>query len=120
MPTFDQDEIVKTVKDTLYAVVGAGVLTAEHLDKLRVELAERLSVQLEAGKGHVDQLAATFDRQVRSADARVQVVVEQIDGVLEGAQDRLPEQAGEVLAAARRAGAAARQQVRGLVLRDAA
>jgi hypothetical protein len=43
MPQFEQNDIVKLVKNTAYAVVGAGVLAAEQLDKCREDLVERFS-----------------------------------------------------------------------------
>jgi histone H3/H4 len=45
MPQLDRDEIVKIAKDAAYAVVGVGVLAVEQLDKVRQELAERVSTE---------------------------------------------------------------------------
>jgi hypothetical protein len=45
MPQLDRDEIVKVAKDAAYAVVGVGVLAVEQLDKVRQELAERVSTE---------------------------------------------------------------------------
>jgi hypothetical protein len=120
MATFDQDEILKNVKDAVYAAVGAGVLTAEQLEKLWAELTTRLSAQLDAGRSQAEGVVTAFESRLRGVDSHVQVVVHQIDALLDEVQERLPEQAGEVVARARKAGADARQQVRSLLRLDAA
>ena len=43
MPQLHRDELTKLLHDTLYATVGVGVLTVQHLDQARRQLAERLS-----------------------------------------------------------------------------
>src|SRR5262245_33829535 len=120
MSTNASDEIVKTVKDAVYATVGAGVLAFEQLEARRTELRSRLVAQVGAGRNHADHLVAALQDGARRADARVVVVVERIDAVLDDVQTRLPAPVGDVLAKARETGADVRDQVRALIVRDAA
>jgi hypothetical protein len=117
MPTIDRDDLVaqisKVLQDTFYATVGAGVLTVQHLDGIRRQVTEQLSdrfgTQLDAGKDQVAQLARAVEEQLRSVDDRVKVLEGQIDTLLDSLQGRLPEQAGEALARARKVSADARR-----------
>jgi hypothetical protein len=120
MSTNASDEIVKTVKDAVYATVGAGVLAFEQVEKRRSELRSRFAAQVGAGRNHADRVVAALQDGARRADARVEVVVERIDAVLDDVQARLPAPAGDVFAKARQTGADVRHQVRVFVLRDAA
>jgi hypothetical protein len=120
MSTFDQDEIVKTVKDAAYATVGAGVLAFEQLEQRRTELRSRLAAQVGAGRNHADHVVAALQDAARRADARVEVFVERIDAVLDDLQERLPAPVSEVVAKARETTGDVRHQVRGFVVRDAA
>jgi hypothetical protein len=120
MTTFDQDEIVKIMKNTVYAAVGAGVLTVEQLDKLRADLTASLSAQLDVGRGQLEGVVTAFEDRFRGVDERVQAMVQRIEDTLDDVEQRLPDQAGEVLARARKASTDARAQVKSLLRRDAA
>jgi prophage DNA circulation protein len=117
MPTTDRDDLVaqisKALQDAFYATVGAGVLTVQHLDGIRRQVTEQLSdrfgTQLDAGKDQVAQLVQAVEEQLRSVDDRVKVLEGQIDTLLDSVQGRLPEQAGEALARARKVSADARR-----------
>ncbi len=121
MPTADRDDvtakmtaqITRALQDAFYATVGAGVLTAQHLDGLRRQVTEQLSdrfgTQLGVGKDQIAQLVQTVEEQLRSVDDRVKVLEGQLDTLLDSVQGRLPEQAGEALARARKASADARR-----------
>jgi hypothetical protein len=120
MSTFDQDQIVKNVKDAAYATVGAGVLAFEQLEARRAELRSRLAAQVGAGRNHVDRLLAALHDGARRADARGEIVVERIEAALDDVQARLPAPVSDVVARARETGADVRHQVRAFILRDAA
>ena len=117
MPTSDRDDVVaqitKTLQDAFYATVGAGVLTAQQLDGLRRQITDQLSdrfgTQFGVGKDQIAQLVLTVEEQLRSVDDRVKVVEGQLDTLLDTVQGRLPEQAGEALARARKVSADARR-----------
>jgi chaperonin cofactor prefoldin len=109
MPQLNRDELTKIIRDTLYATVGVGVLTVQQLDQARRQLAERLSTPYGVGKHQVDQLVAVVEDQMSNLDARMKVLERQLDGLLDSVQQRLPEQAGDALAKARKAGAEARK-----------
>jgi hypothetical protein len=121
MPTTDRDDAVarltaqisKTLQDAFYATVGAGVLTVQHLDGIRRQLTEQVSdrfgTQLDAGKVQMAQLVDAVEEQLRSVDDRLRVVEGQIDTLLDSVQGRLPEQAGEALARARKVSADTRR-----------
>jgi ABC-type transporter Mla subunit MlaD len=61
------------------------------------------------GKNQVDQLVAVLEEQMTNLDARMKVLERQLDGLFDSVQQRLPEQAGDALAKARKAGAEARK-----------
>jgi ABC-type transporter Mla subunit MlaD len=107
------EQITKILQDAFYATVGAGVLTVQHLDGVRRQVTEHLSArmgtQLGAGKEQVAQLVQAVEEQLRSVDDRVKVLEGQLDTLLDSVQDRLPEQAGDALAKARKVSADARR-----------
>lgn len=109
MPQLTRDDLTRIIRDTLYATVGAGVLTVQQLDQVRRRLAERLSTDLGVGKHQVEQLIAVVEDQMSNLDARMKVLERQLDGVLDSVQDRLPDQAGDAFAKARQVGAEARK-----------
>ncbi len=117
MPTSDRDDVVaqitKTLQDAFYATVGAGVLTAQQLDglgrQITDQLSDRFGNQFGVGKDQIAQLVQTVEEQLSSVDDRVKVVAGQLDTLLDTAQGRLPEQAGEALARARKVSADARR-----------
>ena len=109
MPQVNRDELTQAVKDALYAAVGVGVLTVQHLATYRQQVTERLAAQYGEGKDQVEQLITTVEAQLRTVDDRIKVLETQIDGLLDSMQDRLPEQAGDVLVRARKAAAEARK-----------
>jgi hypothetical protein len=99
MPTTDRDDLVaqisKALQDAFYATVGAGVLTVQHLDGIRRQVTEQLSDR--------------FGTQLDAGNDRVKVLEGQIDTLLDSVQGRLPEQAGDALARARKVSADARR-----------
>jgi ABC-type transporter Mla subunit MlaD len=109
MPQLNRDELTTIIRDTLYATIGVGVLTVQQLDQARRQLAERLSTHFDVSKHQVDQLVAAVEDQMTNLDARLKVLERQLDGLLDSVQQRLPEQAGDALAKARKAGAEARK-----------
>jgi len=119
MPQLDRDELTKIIRDTLYATVGVGVLTVQQLDQVRRQLAERLSTHHGLGKHQVDQLVAVLEDQMTNLDARMKVLERQLDGLLDSVQERLPEQAGDALAKARKAATEAGEKLTSFV-RDSA
>jgi hypothetical protein len=109
MPQLTRDDLTRIIRDTLYATVGAGVLTVQQLDQVRRRLAERLSTDLGVGRHQVEQLIAVVEGQMSNLDARMKVLERQLDGVLDSVQERLPDQAGDTFAKARQVGAEARK-----------
>jgi hypothetical protein len=109
MPQLTRDDLTRIIRDSLYATVGAGVLTVQQLDQVRRRLAERLSTDFGVGRHQVEQLIAVVEGQVSNLDARMKVLERQLDGVLDSVQERLPDQAGDAFAKARQVGAEARK-----------
>ena len=70
---------------------------------------DRFGTQFGVGKDQIAQLVQTVEEQLRSVDDRVKVVEGQLDTLLDTVQGRLPEQAGEALARARKVSADARR-----------
>jgi hypothetical protein len=109
MVQLDRDDLSQIVRDAFYATVGVGVLTAQHLDQVRRQIGERLSAQYGSGRQQVDQLRALVEAQLSALDDRMKALEGQLDGLLDAVQDRLPEQAGDAFARARRVSAEARK-----------
>ena len=109
MPELDRDQFLRIVRDAFYATVGAGVLTVQQLDKVRHQLAERLNAQYGAGRQQVEQLLSAVEGRMGNLDERMKVVEGQVDSLLDAVQERLPYQASDAFARARRVTADARR-----------
>lgn len=113
-------------KDAAYITVGLGVVGFQRAQVRRQELSKQIDSQLEQLRGNVQRASDTLDTRLRDVEGRLEAVqaqldevlgtVEQrVDAVLDDVEHRLPEQAREVLAAARRTGKEAQAQIRELV-----
>ena len=121
MPTNDRDDLVaqltaqisKALQDAFYATVGAGVLTVQHLDGIRRQVTEQFTDRFGTQSVPARTRSLSSCRLSRSncapVDDRAKVLEGQIDTLLDSVQDRLPEQAGEALARARKVPADARR-----------
>ncbi len=100
--TFDTtaDKVAGFVRDAVYVMIGAGVLTVQQLQVRRRELS-----------GSFPGLEATLGQ----LDERLTAVEAKLDAAVEAVEQRLPEQAGVLLGQAHDVAKAARQQLRGLV-----
>jgi hypothetical protein len=120
----DGEKVIGLLRDAVYVVIGAGVLTVQQLQVRRRELTERLGAnpvvkQLGLSKEQLDDVVrgvearmAAFDERMgeieQKYDARVEALLSQLEG-------RLPEQAGAMLGQAHGLAKATRKQVRGLI-----
>lgn len=114
------------LKDAAYVTVGLGVVGFQRAQVRRHEMRKRLDSQLELLRGNVQRATDTADTRLRDIEGRLESVQTQIDemlstvearvdSVLDELEGRLPEQAREVLAVARRTGREAQAQIRDLV-----
>ena len=100
-PSFEA--VVKPAKDAFYVAVGIGVKAYEQLKSNQGELCGWFESQVADGK-------AQFETQATQIEERV-------GALLENVQDRLPEQAAELMKQARDAAKTAREQLKDFVNR---
>jgi hypothetical protein len=119
MPTFTRETlpqaIARLAKDVVYVTVGFGVLAVQRAQVQRREMCQQVSDQIDAGKGQVEQISKTVEAQFKSFDERLTAVETRIDALLDQVQDRLPEQAQEIMTQARDAARTMRKQLRSRV-----
>ena len=110
------DRAATLAKDAVYVTVGAGVLAFQRAQVQRRDLQKAVDKRVGAGRVQVDAVTKSFEDQIRLLDERVSALETRIDSVLDTVQEKLPEQAAELLQQARDAARTARAQVRELVL----
>lgn len=122
MPEIKIDEITaditKVAKDVVYVGVGLGILTFQKAQVQRQELQKRLGVNLDNRKADWDKVGDRFETQVKTLEARLDDLETKVAEALDQLQEKLPEQAAEILGQARGAVKSARSQVMDLVKRD--
>ncbi len=114
------DRITGLARDTVYVLIGAGVLTVQQLQVRRRELAGGLGdnpvvKQLGIDGRQLDDLVERLEAGIGQLDARVETIEAKLDAAVEAIENRLPEQAGVLLGQAHDVAKAARKQVRGLI-----
>lgn len=123
VPGVDTDKLVGALRDAAYITIGFGVLTFQQAQVRRRELVDALSERFGTARPQMDELLTSFEERLRSLDARL-VEFEakydaRVESVIDQLEGKLPEPAGALLGQAHQAAKAARKQVRGL-LRSAA
>ncbi|MEY4230966.1 MAG: hypothetical protein RLZZ362_1815 [Actinomycetota bacterium] len=117
------DKFAGLARDTAYVLIGAGLLTVQQLQVRRRELAGTISEnpvvkQISATQLPTNQLADILTRlesELGQLDERFDAIEARIDDAVAAIEDRLPEQAGQLLGQAHDAAKAARKQVLGLI-----
>lgn len=112
-------DVTKTVKDAAYITVGLGVIGFQRLQVQRNELEKNLRSQVSDARNELKKASGSFDAQIKTVEDRVTALETQIASVLDQLQDKLPDQAADIVSQARAAAKEAREQVRGLVNRAA-
>jgi hypothetical protein len=122
------DKFAGLARDTAYVLIGAGLLTVQQLQVRRRELAGTIgenpvvkqisATQLPTNQLPTKQLADILTRLesgLGQLDERFDAIEARIDDAVAAIEDRLPEQAGQLLGQAHDAAKAARKQVLGLI-----
>lgn len=120
MSNINREELTATAtrvgRDALHVGVGAVVLAFQQLQVQRREIEKALQSRAGTGRESVESITTnvrgTAEDQIRQLDERVTALETRIDGVLDAVQERLPEQARDLLQQAREQAKAARQQLR--------
>lgn len=110
MPSIDTQEVSKAFKDALYVSVGLGVIAVQKAQVRRQELQKQL-------RGQAGDAREQFGSVSTFMEDRVKLVEERVSDLL---QDRLPEQAGDLVKQARATAKDARGQLQSLVNRATA
>jgi prefoldin subunit 5 len=105
------DEVTKYAKDALYVTVGFGVMAAQKANQSLKELQERVESGMASGKD-------TWADQWKALSESLGSIEERMESTLDEVQERLPEQAQELLGKARDSVKDAREQVRSLLNRE--
>lgn len=109
MSNINRDELAATAtrvgRDALHVGVGAVVLAFQQLQVQRREIEKALQSRAGGGRESVESLTTnvrgTAEEQLRQLDERVTALETRIDGALDAVQERLPEQARDLLQQAR-------------------
>lgn len=122
------DKFAGLARDTAYVLIGAGLLTVQQLQVRRRELAGTIgenpvvkqisATQLPTNQLPTMQFADILTRLesgLGQLDERFDAIEARIDDAVAAIEDRLPEQAGQLLGQAHDAAKAARKQVLGLI-----
>lgn len=120
LPGIDAERVRTLVRDAAYVAIGLGVLTVQQANLRRRELVARLSdspvtAQLGIDTTQVEELVSRLEDRLVQVDERFEALEDRLDHVVEAIEDRLPEQAGQLLGQAHEIAKAARKQVRGLI-----
>lgn len=115
LPTFDVDKLVELAKDAVYVTVGVGVLAFQKAQVRRRELVKLLDERIGSGKPQLEDLVKSFETRMKELDQRFVEFESKLDTMVEQAESRLPEPAGEALHKAYDVARTARQQVRELL-----
>ena len=123
LPAIDTEKLTAALRDAGYLAVGIGVAAVEQTQVAQRQLIKAISDRYETGKtagktarkSRVETLRSTveanmtrLDERINAAEARVDTLVERIEGVL-------PQQAGVLFGQVRDISKVARKQVRGLL-----
>jgi ElaB/YqjD/DUF883 family membrane-anchored ribosome-binding protein len=114
------DEVTKVLRDAAYIVVGFGVLTFQRAQVRRQELVKRLEDPRAHVEGRFDVVRGQFTDQVKRVDDALEQVMAKIEDSLDPVGERLPTQARDLLKQAQSQAREARQQIRSLLLSNAA
>jgi hypothetical protein len=122
------DKFAGLARDTAYVLIGAGLLTVQQLQVRRREIAGTIAknpvvkqinaTQLPTKQLPTKQLTDIMNRlesELGQLDERFDTLEARIDEVVAAIEDRLPEQAGQLLGQAHDTAKAARKQVLGLI-----
>jgi hypothetical protein len=122
------DKFAGLARDTAYVLIGAGLLTVQQLQVRRREIAGTIAknpvvkqinaTQLPTKQLPTKQLTDIMNRlesELGQLDERFETLEARIDEVVAAIEDRLPEQAGQLLGQAHGTAKAARKQVLGLI-----
>jgi hypothetical protein len=125
------DKLAGLARDTAYVLIGAGVLTVQQLQVRRRELvdtigenpvvkqiaATQLPTQLttQLPTKQLEDIMARLESGLGQLDERFEAIESKLDAAVAAIEDRLPEQAGQLLGQAHDAAKAARKQVLGLI-----
>jgi DNA topoisomerase IB len=96
-------DVTKTLRDAAYVTIGLGVLGFQRAQVRRVELQKQVLEQVEVTRAQVEQLTKTLQ--------------DRLDPVLDQVEERLPDQAGELVKQARATAKDVQGQVKALVAR---
>lgn len=117
-------DVTTTLKDAAYVTVGLGVLGFQKAQVRRVELMKQLADQrrlLEAQLNEVGNLAgsqvtgttAVVKELAKDLDARLVPVRQQVEERIDALEERLPDQAREIVRQARTTAKETQAQLRG-------
>lgn len=133
------DKLAGLARDTAYVLIGAGVLTVQQLQVRRRELAgtvvespvvkqlssitlpaelpSQLTNQLtsQLPLKQLEDIVRRLEAGLGQLDERFETIEAKLDAAVAAVEDRLPEQAGQLLGQAHDAAKAARKQVLGLI-----
>jgi ElaB/YqjD/DUF883 family membrane-anchored ribosome-binding protein len=114
------DEVTKVIRDAAYVVVGFGVLTFQRAQVRRQDLVKRLEDPRTQVEERFGSVRGQFTDQVKKVDDALEQVLVKIEGSLDPVGERLPTQARDLLKQAQSQAREARQQIRSLLLSNAA
>ena len=114
------DEISRSARDAAYVVVGLGVLGFQRAQVRRQELSKRLGDPRAQVETVLEDARNELSRRVKDVDGRIEQAISRLESTWEPVEQRLPAQARSLLEQARTQAREARQQLRALLVTDAA
>lgn len=114
------DKVVGALRDAAYITIGFGVLTFQQVQVRRREVKAKVEETSAARRQQLEELLQRIEHELGSIDERLDRLEATLDGTVDRINERLPEQAAQVVGQAHEIAKTARQQVRGLVKTSAA
>ncbi|MHB8440135.1 MAG: hypothetical protein ACYDD4_13390 [Acidimicrobiales bacterium] len=114
------DEITKTARDAAYIVVGLGVLGVQRVQVRRQELNKKLAEPKAQVEARITEVRGELTKRAKVVDDAVEQLIGRLEASLEPIEQRLPSQARNIVDQVQAQVRDARQQLRSLLLTDAA
>ena len=95
------ETVTDAVRDALFVGVGAGVIAFQKLQVQRVELTKAVNAQFDEAKGSLDIVSDLALDRVKVLEERLSGIEGRLETVLAQLEEKLPEQARDVVKTAR-------------------
>lgn len=112
MPEASVDTAANALREALYVTVGFGVVGVQKLQVRRREAAKQVKSQAAQARKRYDEVAGSIDEQLGQIERRLSALENTVGSHLDKVQERLPDQAADLVKQARTAALEARDQVR--------